>query len=69
MSNIRIGERFDNKYGQRFTITGFSKDLDSFEERVEFYEVDQFDKWGQKYSEPLEQFINKVEKGKLTNVA
>lgn len=65
-SKVKIGQSFANKYGQRFTVTGFSNDFDSWEARVEFYEVEPKDKWGRKYSELLEQFENKIREGKLT---
>jgi len=69
MSKLALGEYYDNKYGQRFVITGFSKDYEGWEGRIEFYDVDDFDKWGDKWSMPLAEFTQQIKKGNLTHVA
>lgn len=69
MSKVAIGEYYDNKYGQRFVITGFAKDYNSLQLCINFYDVDTFDVWGDKWSMPIDEFRQYVTEGKLTYVA
>lgn len=69
MLYIAIGEYYDNQYGQRFVVTGSSLDLDTWEERIEFYDVNERDQWNKKWSEPYDRFVAKLHSGELKHHA
>jgi hypothetical protein len=58
---IDIGDRFENKYGNKWVVCGFSTDLDTFEPRIEYYD----DETAKKYSRWFSDFKSLVENGKL----